>query len=346
MFSSRHLPHRKTLLSDRPLLAPIGPLLDVDLGLIPECAHVQSSRSPHPRPELVRGVEAPGAQLSRQIPWLRVFIQGVVIVGSSLPLWLSVPAAASAQIWGSDEGRYSSPMRTGLPDSSGGFMFCRLWYQTSRSMRSGLGWSTDYPAADNNFMTRLEELTPTYIEHWKNGDPGIAAVRATDPDIYKCPFLFMTDPGSVTFSQAEIEGLRSYLLKGGFLWADDLWGNRAWSYFETEMRRIFPEYSIEEITPEHALFSVLYAVEEVPQIPSYQSWRRNGGQTSEFGAETSVPHLRAIFDDQRRLLVLVSFNTDIADGWEREGDVPYFFYTFSPHAYGLGINILIWAMSH
>ncbi len=283
--------------------------------------------------------------MSDQIPWLRV-LRGVAIVGAILLAELTVPTSASAQIWNSREGRYSSPLREGLPESTGGFMFCRLWYTTSRTMRSGLGWSTDYPAADSNFMTRLEELTPTHLERWENGDQGIVAVRATDPDIFKCPFLFMTDPGSVTFSQSEIEGLRRYLLKGGFLWADDLWGNRAWSYFETEMRRIFPEYSIEEITPEHPIFAVLYEVNEVPQIPSYQSWSRSGGQTSEFGAETAVPHIRGIFDDDGRLLVLISFNTDIADGWEREGDVPFFFYTFSPPAYGLGINIILWAMSH
>ena len=278
--------------------------------------------------------------------YLRAFGGGVVIVGPILLAWLTVPATASAQIWNSREGRYSAPMRTGLPQPSGGVMFCRLWYDTSRRMPSGLGWSTDYPAADSNFMTRLEELTPTHIERWENGDPGIVAVRATDPDIFKCPFLFMTDPGSVTFKQEEVDGLRDYLLKGGFLWADDLWGDRAWSYFETEIHRILPEYPIEEITPEHPLFSALYVVNEVPQIPSYQSWSRTGGQTSEFGAETAVPHIRGIFDEDRRLLVLISFNTDIADGWEREGDVPFFFYTFSPPAYGLGINILIWAMSH
>ena len=270
----------------------------------------------------------------------------VLILGSILLAWLTVPIAASAQIRASQEGRYSAPLRLGLPEQNGGFMFCRLWYDASRRMPSGLGWSTDYPAADGNFMTRLEELTPTHIARWDNGDPGIAAVRATDPDIFRCPFLFMTDPGSVTFTEAEIAGLRLYLLKGGFLWADDLWGNRAWRYFATEMGRIFPEYSIEEITPEHPLFSALYAVKEVPQIPSYQSWRRSGGQTSEFGAETAIPHIRGIFDDDRRLLVLISFNTDIADGWEREGDVPHFFYNFSPQAYGLGINVVIWAMTH
>jgi hypothetical protein len=270
----------------------------------------------------------------------------LLIAASTLLVCLTVPASLSAQIWRSQEGRYSSPMRTGLPEYSGGFMFCRLWYDATRRMRSGLGWSTDYPAADGNFMTRLEELTPTHIERWPGGDPGIAAVHAADPDIFKCPFLFMTDPGSVTFTQAEVEGLRLYLLKGGFLWADDLWGDRAWNYFETEIRRVFPEHAIQEVTPDHPLFSALYGVKEVPQIPSYQSWRRSGGQTSEFGPETAVPHIRGIFDEDGRPLVIISFNTDIADGWEREGDVPHFFYNFSPQAYGLGINILIWAMSH
>ncbi len=281
-----------------------------------------------------------------QIPRPRAWVVRVVVLGSILLAGLSAPADVSGQIWNSREGRYRSPMHDGLPEYRGGFMFCRLWYDAERTMPSGLGWSTDYPAADGNFMTRVEELTPMRIERWENGDPGIAAVRATDPEIFKCPFLFMTDPGSVTFSREEIDGLRLYLLKGGFLWADDLWGNRAWSYFEAEMTRVFPEYPIEELTPEYGLFSALYGVGEVPQIPSYQAWRRNGGSTSEFGAETAVPHMRGIFDADRRLLVLVSFNTDIADGWEREGDVPHFFYNFSPQAYGLGINILIWAMSH
>lgn len=272
---------------------------------------------------------------------------------------LPVPAAAQApgvrprsrqdagtQIWRSTEGRYGRPIHQGLPEIKAGFTFCRLWYDANRRMESGLGWSTDYPAADGNFLARLEELTPIRIARWKNGDPGIAGLRATDPELLQCPFLFMTDPGSVDFSEAEVEGLREYLMRGGFLWADDLWGDYAWRNFERQITRILPEYSIEELTPEHPLFAVLYSVEQIPQIPSWQSWSRSGGSTSEFGAETSTPHVRAIFDEDGRLLVVITFNTDIADGWEREGDRPDFFYLFSPKAYGLAINIMVWAMSH
>lgn len=266
------------------------------------------------------------------------------LILAALALFL-LPAPSAAQIWRSQEGRYRAPMREGLPENRGGFIFCRLWYDAVRSMPSGLGWSTDYPAADGNFVTRLEELTPIHVSRWKDGDPGIAAMRATDPDIFQCPFLFMTDPGSVRFSPEETEGLREYLMKGGFLWADDLWGEQAWRYFEEEISLVLPEFPIVEIEPGHPLLSSYYMIEEIPQIPSIQSWRRSGGRTSEFGAETAVPHIRAIFDHDGRLLVAISHNTDIADGWEREGDEPDFFFNFSPQAYGVAINILYWAMS-
>jgi hypothetical protein len=284
-----------------------------------------------------RSLEHPVASLARRAPLL-----GLLVVSAVAPR-----EARAQQIWRSQEGRYGAPIRSGIPTNRGGFVFCRLWYDAVRSMESGLGWSTDYPAADGNFMTRLEQLTPTRIERWQNGEPGIAAVRATDPDLFKCPFLFMTDPGSVTFSDAEVEGLRTYLAKGGFLWADDMWGNRAWNYFEAEITRILPGRPIVELPIDHPLFTAHYIVPEIPQIPSYQSWSRSGGQTSEFGAETAVPHMRAIFDDEGRLLVLISHNTDIADGWEREGvEMTEYFYSFSPPAYGLAINVFLWTMSH
>jgi len=290
-----------------------------------------------------------GRRAPRASTWLPLALAGL-----SIPV-VSTDSAAqvrqrrgdeSTTIWRSQEGRWRSPMREGLPERRGGFVFCRLWYDQARSMPSGLGWSTDYPAADGNFLIRLEELTPIRISRWDNGEPGIAAMRATDPNLFQCPFLFMTDPGSVRFSQAETEGLRNYLLKGGFLWADDLWTEQAWRYFEEEIRLVLPEFPIVEILPGHPLLSNYYMVPEIPQIPSIQSWRRSGGRTSEFGFETAVPHIRAIFDHDGRLLVVVSYNTDIADGWEREGDEPEFFYNFSPEAYGVAINILYWAMSH
>ena len=115
-----------------------------------------------------------------------------------------------------------------------------------------------------------------------------------------------------------------------------------------EISKVLPrgEYPIEDIPPGHILFNALYQVYEVPQVPSIQHWRRSGGGTSERGAASAVPHLRGIHDEQGRIIVLMSHNTDIADGWEREGEDEEFFFLFSPKAYALGINIILYTMTH
>ena len=112
---------------------------------------------------------------------------------------------------------------------------------------------------------------------------------------------------------------------------------------------IFDQRLAVDLDPDHTIMRTLYVVPEIPQVPSIQWWRRNGrGRygTSEQGSDSATPHLRAIFDDDGNPLVLMTHNTDIADGWEREGEDDEFFYQFSPDAYALGINIILYALSH
>jgi len=258
------------------------------------------------------------------------------------------PLAVEAQVSlgrFSESGR-SAPIIEGLPEVPGGFTFCRLQYTSVRSYPRGLGWSTDYPGGDFNLTLRLSELTTTWISGWEHGDPGIAVVQATDPDLFRCPFLFTSDPGTMGLSQAEADALRDYFMKGGLLWVDDFWGDSAWDSWTREITRVLPDFPIVDIPMDHPLMSIVYQVDRVPQIPAIQFWRSSGGQTSELGAESAEPHLRAIFDDGGRIMVLMSHNTDIADGWEREMDDDHFFQLFSPDAYAVGINVLVWSMTH
>jgi len=267
----------------------------------------------------------------------------LVVIATAL-----TPELGSAQILaGGRERSDAAAITTGLPDWLGGLTFCRLQYQRRQpALRSGLGWSTDYPAADHNFLTRFEELTTASISMWADGMPGYAAVRATDPALFRCPFLFMSDPGAAALDDREVEQLREYLLKGGFIWADDLWDDwgGAWRLLQNNLQRILPDHGIVEITADHPLLSAQYVMTRIPQIPSVQSWRRTG-QTSEVPGVTDTARLYGIFNDDGRLMVLVSYNTDVADGWEREGDEREYFYQFSPEAYALAINVMIWVMS-
>ncbi len=244
------------------------------------------------------------------------------------------------------ETRRNEPIVHGLPEIPGGFTFCRLQFPVVRSLRSGMGWSTDYPGADFNLTLRLSELSTTWISRWGNHDPGMAVVRPTDPELFMCPFLFASDPGSAGFSPADVVALREYFLKGGVLWADDFWGEAAWSFWVEQITRVLPEYPIVDVPLDHSLLSIVYQVDEIPQIPNISFWRRSGGETSEFGAESATPHMRGIFDEDGRLLVLMTHNTDIADGWEREMDDDAYFQLFSPDAYAIGINVLVWTMTH
>lgn len=275
-----------------------------------------------------------GPLLRRRLPRL----------AAAVLLLLGAVAAAQSPRWnrGSWQPR---AIHEGMPAERGGFIFCRLLYTSVRREAGGQGWSTDYPVSDGNFMTRLSQFTTTSISRWPDGEPGFVVVRATDPNLFQCPFLFASDAGTIGLDDAEAAKLREYLLKGGFLWADDFWGDRAWQEWEAQIHRVLPEYTIEDVPPGHRLLSTFYAVDEIPQIPSIQFWRGSGGATSERGHESAEPHLRAITDDSGRILVLMSHNTDIADGWEREGEDVRFLDAFSPDAYALGINIALYVMS-
>ncbi|HSJ30579.1 MAG TPA: DUF4159 domain-containing protein [Longimicrobiales bacterium] len=233
-----------------------------------------------------------------------------------------------------------------MPEQRGGFTFCRLLYNSVRAEPAGHGWNTDYPASDHNFMLRLSQLTTTDVSRWNDGEPGYAVVRATDRTLFECPFLFASDIGTARLSDEETLLLRQYLMKGGLLWVDDFWGDLAWDFWAETIRRVLPFYEITDLPPDHPLFTTAFVVPAVPQIPSIQFWRRSGGATSERGAASAEPHLRAIRDENGRIMVLMTHNTDIADGWEREGEDDDYFFSFSGDAYALGINIALWALTH
>ena len=112
-------------------------------------------------------------------------------------------------------------VRLATPESfDGRFNFCRVAFRSS-FMGDGGGWGVDYPQADLNFSTRLSELTTTSISLDARGEPNHVVLQLTDPLLFQCPFIMMTEVGSATFVEEEVVALRSYLLKGGFLWADD-----------------------------------------------------------------------------------------------------------------------------
>jgi hypothetical protein len=227
-----------------------------------------------------------------------------------------------------------------------GFTHCKVMYRSVRREANGMGWSTDYPFAGINLLTRVKELTRTRISTDVDGEPNYWVVRLTDDALFQCPFTMATDVGTLAFSPEEAARLRAYLLKGGFLWVDDFWGSRAWQQWSDQMLQVLPEYRIVDVPPDHPIRHTMFNVETIPQVTSINWWRRNGGETSERGPDSPTANFRMIADQAGRIMVLMTHNTDIGDSWEREGEDREFFLQFSPEGYALGINVVLYGLTH
>ena len=243
--------------------------------------------------------------------------------------------------FGGGRQRFWMPPPATSESFDGAWHFCRLAYR-------GRGWATDYPDADHNFSTRLSELTKTVVSRTPGGEVRPVIVRPMDDALFQCPFVMLWQAESLGFSDEEAARLQQYLLKGGFLWSDDSWGTFAWQNFEQEMRKVLPDprYRFTDLPVTHPMYRTFFDLPKVPQIPGISYWWGTGGDTSEQGADSAEVHVRGISDEHGRLMVLSTHNTDIADGWEREGVDPRYFRQFSVDSYAVGINVMLYTMSH
>jgi hypothetical protein len=231
-------------------------------------------------------------------------------------------------------------------DFDGSFHFCRVMFRQDFRGDGG-NWSVDYPRADINLSVRLSELTRADVS-MKNGEPNPLLIRLTDDALFRCPFIMMTEVGSASIDEKEAERLREYLLKGGFLWADDFWGSYAWEWWVGQFSRVLnpAEYPIVDLPSNHPLFSSQFVIKKVPQIASINYWAGSGGDTSERGEDSRDAHARAVLDKHGNIMVLMTHNTDLGDSFEREGDDPQYFYQMSVPGYAFGINALLYAFTH
>ncbi len=209
---------------------------------------------------------------------------------------------------------------------------------------SGGPWDTDTPDSDLNLSYRLQQVTSLKV------DPNGLFLRLTDEELADYPFIYMVEPGSLELNDEEAVALRNYLMNGGFLFLDDFWGEREWAGMAEQMRKVFPNRDFVELPLDHPLYQCVLHIQSKGQVPNVFL-----GTQSEFDPEhrtwersdATVVHHRAIFDDQGRMMVIATHNTDNGDGWEWEGDNHYYFEHFSEKiAYPLAINIIFYAMTH
>jgi hypothetical protein len=162
-----------------------------------------------------------------------------------------------------------------------------------------------------------------------------------DDEIYNWPWIYAVEVGHWGLTDAQCRKVREYLLRGRFLMTDDFHGTEEWAVFMESMGRIFPDRPIVEIENKDAIFHVLYDLDE--RIHVMGTVTLGSGVTYE--RDGVVPHWRAIYDDRGRIMVAMCFKQDNGDAWEW-ADHPQYPERAASQAYRMGLNYIIYSMSH
>ena len=202
-------------------------------------------------------------------------------------------------------------------------------------------WATDYPKADRQFMVVLSRLIN--IDNYGREH----AVDLADPDLRRFPFLYALEVGGMQLTDAQVTGLRGYLAAGGFLIVDDFWTPREWANWEREIARVLPGRAMYELPMDHPVFNGVYDITEIMQVPNLNNGWNHGlyGTPTNEGRGSEVPHVFGIDDDDGHTMVIINWNTDLGDAWEW-AEHPYYPLKFSTYAFEMGINMIVYGMSH
>jgi hypothetical protein len=200
----------------------------------------------------------------------------------------------------------------------------------------GTSWTQDYPRADRHFaqaLRRLSRIHARSVEQPVNLDDG--------DDAFNYPWMNAGEMGDWKLTEAQAASLREYLLRGGFIMLDDFWGTEEWNRFAESMQRVFPDRPIVEIANDDPIFHIVYDLDERYQVPG--QWALARGTT--YRNDGSVAHWRGIYDDHGRVMVAMTFNSDVGDSWEWADD-PNYPEKYSALGIRIGVNYVVYSMTH
>lgn len=229
-----------------------------------------------------------------------------------------------------------------LPEH-GEFTFVRTIYSSplrgwGRRWGGRGSWATDFPAADQHFIAGIRYWSGTTLE--VSRDP--LQLQIADGKLFHYPLIYFVEPGYLELSDEEALRLREYVRRGGFLFLDDFWGDYEWDNVRLQMRKVFPDYVIEDLPLTHAVFHSYFDINEVVQVPGIGAWLGRGVTYEKGGV---VPHYMGITDRNQRLVAFIARNCDLGDAWEWIDDLSYPM-RYGLAAYQVGINVIMYAMTH
>jgi hypothetical protein len=216
------------------------------------------------------------------------------------------------------------------------FVFSRLEYRApGGKIFRGHTWDTDWPKADRQFLTGLLRYTGVHGRRQEH------VLSVSDKELSQFPFLYAAEVGYLEFSNEEAVRLREYLERGGFLVVDDFHGSFEWRNFEREMKKVFPNRAIRDVELSDPIFHCFFNIEEKKPVPGLQ-YLYTGRIFEQDGKQAQY---KAIYDDNERIMVMINHNVDLGDAWEW-ADLPQYPEEWTSYAYRLGVNYIVYSMTH
>jgi hypothetical protein len=196
-------------------------------------------------------------------------------------------------------------------------------------------WTQDYPRADRHFVQAVRRLTRIDVRSVEQ------PVNLDEGAVYDWPWLYAVQTGHWQLTDSQAKSMREYLLRGGFFMADDFWGEAEWEVFMASMRKVFPERQPVELDNTDPIFHVVYDLDDRYQVASEGSVQRGRS----YKCDNCPDHWRGIFDDNGRLMVAITFQSDVGDSWEW-ADAPYYPAKYAALGIRIGVNYVIYSMTH
>lgn len=251
----------------------------------------------------------------------------VALAAALVPGTLSAASGATEKAFHYDDARLGEKK-----DESDKFKFVRVklepMYPGAYLGDRGEEWSHDYPEAGIHFSKILAELSKLQVV--LDEDEYIFAFD--DPNLMKYPFAYMCEVGHMQLTDKEIEGMREYLLRGGFLLVDDFRSSYEMRNFEYHFKRAFPEpeYKMKPLDITHPIFNCFFTIKSLDVRAPYGRNR---------------PEFLGVEDKHGRLMMIINYNNDVSDYWQWSND-PFMPIDDTNSAYKFGVNYVFYALTH
>lgn len=198
-------------------------------------------------------------------------------------------------------------------------------------------WAIDYPEAEDHFLVALRRMTSIEVSQDSRH------LEITNPRVFQYPWIWLQQPGRGYWNpnDQEAAALREYLLRGGFMVVDDFHA-RDWEIFEPSIKRVFPDRPIVAIPEGDSLMHTFFDLPQGQPLPGRRHLMWGDGRHPRM---EGASQWRGIYDDDNRLMVAMNYNMDMGDSWEHADD-PEYPMDFTGLGYRLGVNYIVYAMTH